>query len=72
MATSSTTPSSLYDSKRVRITPLGPPGTKSNYLDWASAAETYFEASGLDYLLWRVDTKDLPLSWASDNKGWNG
>lgn len=61
-------PRPLYDSKRVNITPLGTPGTDSNYLDWAFAVETYFEATGLDYLLQRVEPKDRPTSWIADNK----
>lgn len=61
-------PRTNHDLKKVNITPLGAPGVDSNYLDWAFAAETYFEATGLDYVFEAFALKDWPPSWSTDNK----
>lgn len=47
-----------FDFKKVNITPLRDPSTKSNYLNWAFDVEIYLEAAGLKYLLKRIDIKD--------------
>jgi hypothetical protein len=66
-------PTMVYDTsthpalKLSGIDQLKPHGQESNYLDWRFIISYHFKATGVAYVLQRVDPEDRPNSWTQDN-----
>lgn len=59
--------SSSATNTSLRITPLGPPGPDSTFLDWEWAVKIHLRRHKLAYVLEQVAIKDRPVTWEDDN-----
>lgn len=53
--------------KTTGIEQLLPPGTDTNYLDWAFVVKLHLSANDLSHVLVDTPVKDRPPTWAKDN-----